>query len=259
MDIPKLYNSSQLLTTFILWFIFIYIIGYFIIFKNWNHKYRSEASSCLMSLSHGTPVLVLSISSTLFLETSKHSNIIQLLDLASPNTPFHNLVLEYSIAYFLTDLLHYTVLVPSDALIVVHHLATLYVLITCRYLFDHGAVAILGVLVLAEVTSFCQNTWSLARYRKADSANAAGLFELLSPWFYGYYSVVRGVFGPVYVYKMGLFFTDVCNGGVIIPRWGWISWIVVIVVGIGVSILWVLHLWIDLFRQRFKKKIKKLS
>ncbi|KAL9175194.1 hypothetical protein ABFS82_02G100200 [Erythranthe guttata] len=165
MDIPKLYNSLLILPTFILWFIFIYIIGYFIIFKNWNNKYRSEASSCLMSLSHGTPVLVLSISSTFFLETSKHSNIIQ-LDLASPNAPFHNLVLEYSIAYFLADLLHYTVLVPSDALIVVHHLATLYVLMTCRYLFDHGAVAILGILVLAEVTSFCQNKISEGRFCK---------------------------------------------------------------------------------------------
>ncbi|KAI3467667.1 hypothetical protein Pfo_024330 [Paulownia fortunei] len=251
MDIPKLYDSP--LPVFTLWFIFIYILGYFIIFKNWSKKYRSEASSCLMSLAHGTPALVLSIFSIL-----QSQNSIAQLDFTSPNTSFQNLVLEFSIAYFLMDLLHYMVLVPSDVLFIAHHLATLYVLMTCRYLFEHGAVAILGILALAEVTTTCQNTWSLARYRKVDSAKAAGVFEFLSPPFYAYYTVVRGILGPLYVYKIGLFFTSgVANG--MIPRWAWISWIVVIVAGIGVSILWVLHHWIDLYRHRSTKELKKLS
>ncbi|KAG8365944.1 hypothetical protein BUALT_Bualt17G0024600 [Buddleja alternifolia] len=204
-----------------------------------------------MSLAHGTPALVLSIFSIL-----KSQKSLSQLDFASPNTALQNSVLEYSIAYFLMDLLHYIILIPSDVLFIAHHLATLYVLMTCRYLFGHGAVAVLGILVLAEVTSTCQNTWSLARYRKVDSVKAASVFEYLSPIFYGYYSVVRGVLGPIFVYKIGLFYSSGLGNGVI-PRWAWMSWIVVIVVGIGVSVLWVVHLWIDLCRE-IKKGVKKL-
>ncbi|KAK4492703.1 hypothetical protein RD792_003523 [Penstemon davidsonii] len=119
-------------------------------------------------------------------------------------------------------------------------------------------VAILCILVLAEVTSTCQNTWSLPRYQKDDSHKAAGVFEFLSPIFYAYYSVVRGILGPLFVYKIGFFVSSgVANN--MVPLWGWISWIVVIISGIGVSILWVLHLWIDLYRHRTKKVVKKLS
>ncbi|KAL3835660.1 hypothetical protein ACJIZ3_010396 [Penstemon smallii] len=251
MEIPTLYHSPLLV--FNLWFIFLYLLGYFSIFKNWKKKYRSEASSCLMSLAHGNPVVIMSIISILQFQKS----IFQ-LDFTSPNSAFQNLVLEYSIAYFLMDLLHYIVFIPSDVLIITHHIATLYVLMTCRYLFGHGAVAILCILVLAEITSTCQNTWSLARYRKDDSDKAAGVFEVLSPIFYAYYSVVRGILGPLFVYKIGWFVSiGVANN--MVPLWGWISWIVVIISGIGVSILWVLHLWIDLYKHRTKKVVKKSS
>ncbi|KAK6139159.1 hypothetical protein DH2020_027100 [Rehmannia glutinosa] len=251
MDIPNLYDPP--IPVFTLWFIFIYILGYFIIFKNWNRKYRAEASSCLMSLFHGTPALILSIFSIF-----QTQNTISQLNFTSPNTSFQNLVLEYSIAYFLMDLLHYMVMVPSDVLFIVHHLATLYVLMTCRYVIEHGAVAILGILVLAEVTTTCQNTWTLARYRKVDSAKAALVLEFLSPCFYAYYTVVRGILGPLFVYKIGLVFASGVDNGVI-PRWAWISWIVVIIAGIGLSILWVLHLWIDLYREKSTKELKKFS
>ncbi|GFQ07419.1 hypothetical protein PHJA_002886000 [Phtheirospermum japonicum] len=234
MDTPKLYDPP--LHVFTLWFIFIYILGYFIIFKSWNKNYRSEASSCLMSLAHGTPALGLSIFSIL-----QSQNNTSQLDFTSPNTPFQNLVLEYSIAYFLMDLLHYMVCVPSEVLFIAHHIATLYVLMTCRYVFGHGAGAVLGILVLAE----------------AESAKAAIVFEFLSPYFYAYYTVVRGILGPAFVYKMGLVFASRVDSGMI-PRWAWVSWIVVIVAGIGVSILWVVHLWIDLYRLR-SKEVKKLS
>ncbi|PIN00092.1 hypothetical protein CDL12_27404, partial [Handroanthus impetiginosus] len=240
MDIPKLNDSY--LPVFTLWFIFIYILGYFIIFKNWNNKYKAEASSCLMSLAHGTPALILSLFSILQSQPS-----LSKLDFTAPNTPFQDLVLEYSISYFLMDLLHYMILIPSDALFIAHHIATLYVLMTCRYLFGHGAVAILGILVFAEVTTTCQNTWSLARFRKVDSAKAASVFEFLSPYFYAFYTVVRGILAPVFVHKIGLVFAA-DNG--MIPRWALISWIVVTVVGIGLSILWVMFLWIDLYRER---------
>lgn len=243
------YESA--LPAFTLWFVFIYMVGYSIVFKNWDKKHRGEASSCLMSLAHGTPALILSLSSILQSQLQFHS----------PNTPFQNSVLEYSIAYFSADLLHYVVFIPTDLLFIAHHLATLYVLLTCRFLFAHGAVAILGVLAVAELTTVCQNTWSLARYRRLDSPAAAALFDLVSPPFYGFYSVVRGIVGPLLVYKIGLFFsTSDLDGGIPIPRWGWISWIVVIVAGIALSILWVLHLWIDLYKhKRGIKEGKKLS
>ncbi|XP_057776908.1 TLC domain-containing protein At5g14285-like [Salvia miltiorrhiza] len=236
MDIRKPEDSAIL--PFTVWFISIYMVGYFMSFRKWGKKQRGEASSCLISLAHGTPALILSLLS------SSH------LDLSSPNTAFHNLVLDHSIAYFATDLLHYALLIPTDALFIAHHLATLYVLATCRFAFSHGAVAVLRILALAEVTSLCQNAWTLAGYRRRDSARATALFEFLSPLFYGFYSVVRGILGPLYVCKIGFFFV----GSDEIPRWGWVSWIVVMVVGIGLSVFWVLHLWLDLYTRRVNHK-----
>ncbi|XP_051122296.1 TLC domain-containing protein At5g14285-like [Andrographis paniculata] len=252
MEIPKLHDSS-LPVFLILWYMLLYILGYFILFKNWDKRYRPEASSCLMSLAHGSLAPVLSIFSILQSQKS-----ITKIDFTFPNTPFQNLVLEYSIAYFCTDLLHYMVFNPGDVLFIAHHLGTLYVLATCRYVIQHGAVAILGVLVLAEVTSICQNTWSLARHQKGESAKAASVFDFLSPIFYAYYSVVRGILGPMFVCGIvGVFSSGAADG--VIPRWAWISWIVVMVSGIGASILWVVHLWIDLCRQISKKELKKSS
>ncbi|XP_042050383.1 TLC domain-containing protein At5g14285-like [Salvia splendens] len=237
---------------FTAWFISIYTIGYLFAFKKWPKKQRGEASSCLISLAHGTPALILSMPSLLQSQSE--------LEFASPNTPFQNLVLDHSIAYFITDLLHYLILTPTDALFILHHLATLYVLATCRFAFAHGAAAVLGILALAEVTSSCQNVWSLARCRRGESARAAALVEFLSPFFYGFYSVVRGIVGPLYVYRIGVLFGGSELGGVI-PRWGWVSWIVVMAVGIGLSILWVLHLWLHLYSRsrRVKEEVNKLN
>ncbi|XP_073130012.1 TLC domain-containing protein At5g14285-like [Henckelia pumila] len=251
MEIPKFFTSS--LPVFVSWFILAYLFGYFIIFKKWGKLYRAEASSCLMSLAHGNLAFVFSIFSIL-----QSPNSSTRLDFASRNTAFQNLVLEYSISYFLLDLLHYMVLVPGDVLFIAHHVATLYVLMTCRYVFGVGAVAILGMLVLAEATTTCQNTWSLARYRKDDSTKAAAVLEFLSPIFYAYYSVVRGILGPLLAYKIGLFFTSGLGDGVL-PAWAWISWIFVIGTAIGVSVLWVLNLWIDFYRERVHENTKKLS
>ncbi|CAK9155819.1 unnamed protein product [Ilex paraguariensis] len=238
------------LPVFNLMFSTIYLLGYFIIFRNWKQNLRPEASSCLVSLAHGTPAVLLSLYSILYPQTQ--------LNFASPNTNFQNMVLDYSIAYFFMDLLHYMIFIPSDVLFIAHHLATLYVFLTCRYIVHHGGSAILVLLVLAEVTSACQNTWSFARFRKADVPVAAKVYERLSPVFYAFYSVVRGVLGPLFVYKMGLFYA---NGGAdgVIPRWAWISWMAVIVSAILVSILWVINLWIDLYRERTKKEERKSS
>lgn len=242
------------LVGFTLVFSIIYLFGYLIIFKDWKEKVRPDASSCIMSLAHGTPAVILSIYS--MLQNSQTS--FQNLDFSTQNTPFQEMILEYSIAYFLVDLLHYLVFYPSDVLFIAHHLATLYVFLTCRFVVHHGGATLLGLLFLAEITSPCQNTWSLARYRKNKVPMAAKFYEKLSPLFYMFYSLVRGVLGPLFVYKMGLAFASGKADGVI-SRPMWISWMVVIVSAILVSILWISNLWIDFFRERLRKELKKCN
>lgn len=245
-----LFNSP--LVSFTLVFSAIYCLGYLVLLKNWGSS-RYEASSCFISLFHGAPAVILAIFSLI---KSQDNNLSQ-LDFVSENTSFQDLVLEFSIGYFIIDLLHYLIFIPKDVLFIAHHLATLYVLTTCRYVVHHGAVSILGLLVLAEVTSPCQNTWSIARFRKVDLPEAARYYEFLSPYFFTYYSVVRGILGPLYAFKIGAVFASGAADG-LIPKWAWISWMIVIVVAIWVSILWILNLWIDLFKRR-ANLLKKVS
>ncbi|KAI3784653.1 hypothetical protein L1987_43756 [Smallanthus sonchifolius] len=221
-------------------FFAIYFTAHFIVFRNWSSKLRPEAASCLISLAHGTPAVLLACQA--IISDTTHG-------FASTNTDFQNSVLEYSIAYFLMDLCHYLIFNPSDVLFIGHHLATLFVFVTCRYLVVHGAYGILILLILAEVTSFFQNVWTLARALRAESKVAAQVFDVLSPPFYALYSVVRGLFGPLFVYKMvGFYLTGAADD--VIPRWVWLSWICVVVAAISVSILWILVRWIELYRER---------
>ncbi|GAB4840569.1 hypothetical protein Ancab_021339 [Ancistrocladus abbreviatus] len=235
---------------FMLMFFMVYVFGYSRVFHNWDPKLRIEASSCFMSLAHGTPAILLS---TYALISSPHQAP---NDYASPNTPLQNLVLEYSLAYFLMDLFHYLLFIPSEVLYIVHHVATLYVLVTCRYMVQHGAFPILVVLIVAEMTSPCQNVWTITGFRRSDVAEAAKLYESMSPGFYTYYSVVRGIAAPLFTYKLGVFFVKGRGGG-LIPPWAWISWMVAISGGIFVSWLWVLNLWIALYTERKGKQQKE--
>lgn len=148
-------------------YLLLYLTAYFIIFRNWSKNLRPEASSCIISLAHGTPAVFLA-ARAIFTDPNRSFH--------SQNTPFQNLVLDYSIAYFLMDLCHYLIFYPRDVLFIGHHLATLFVFVTCRYSVYHGAYAILVLLILAEITSFCQNAWTLAGARRSDSEFAARLF-----------------------------------------------------------------------------------
>uniref|UniRef100_A0A1J3FCT4 TLC domain-containing protein n=1 Tax=Noccaea caerulescens TaxID=107243 RepID=A0A1J3FCT4_NOCCA len=226
-------------------FLTIYLIAYFIVFRNWKPQIRPEASSCLISIFHGTPAVFLATRAVFSSPTRSFS---------SANTAAQNTVLDFSVAYFLTDLLHYIVFYPSDVLFIGHHLATLFVFLTCRFLVFHGACAILGLLILAEVTSACQNAWTLAGARKSDpeSRLAGKVYDLLSPPFYAFYSVVRGVLGPWFFGSMvASYARGEANG--VIPTWLWISWAVVVGTAITVSILWIWNLWIEWFREREAK------
>lgn len=240
-------NPIPCLLIFFPMFFIVYLIAYFIVFRTWSPKIRPEASSCLISLAHGTPAVFLSTYAILADPAT---------GFASQNTRFQNTVLDYSVAYFLTDLLHYIVFFPSDVLFIGHHLATLFVFLTCRYVASRGAFAILSLLILAEVTSLCQNVWTLANARRRDLEFAAKVYDLLSPPFYVLYSIVRGFVGPYFVYRMGAFYVGGEADG-LIPRWVWVSWIVVVMSAISVSILWISNLWIELFRARTGNLEKK--
>ncbi|XP_057515427.1 TLC domain-containing protein At5g14285 [Amaranthus tricolor] len=227
-------------------FLLIYLCGYFLIFKNWPPKFRPEAASCFISFFHGTPAAILSISSLL----NSHQNYF------SPNTHFQNMILEYSIAYFIMDLTHYLIFYPSDLMFIGHHLATLFVFITCRFLVSHGAFSILVLLILAEITSLLQNIWTLANGRRTDSEFAANVYFFLSPPFYVLYTIARVILGPLFMYKMvSSFLRGDANG--VIPTWVFISWIGVIGTAISVSILWIGNLWVEFFRECCNKGVEK--
>ncbi|KAJ0976974.1 hypothetical protein J5N97_012448 [Dioscorea zingiberensis] len=210
-------------------------------------KHRLEATSCFISLFHGTPAVFLAVFA---IQTQPSWGF------AYPNTNFDNLVLDFSIAYFTVDLLHYLILIPGDYLFIAHHLATLFVFVTCRYLVLHGAFALLVLLVLAEVTSLCQNIWTLAGLRKSELPNAAKLYKFLSLPFYALYTLMRAFAGPLFFYKMSAYYLS-GKANDVIPNWVSVSWIIVVGGAIGVSILWILNRWIELHKEKFGNSEKK--
>ncbi|KAI4373799.1 hypothetical protein MLD38_011879 [Melastoma candidum] len=228
--LPESLRSHQTLL-FFAYFLAAYISAYFLLFRRWDPTPRAFASSCFTSLFHGTPALLLSLAATYPHPPRSYS---------LPNTPSQDSVLEFSTAYFLLDLLHYLLFFPSDLLFIIHHVATLYVLLTCRYIVLRGAYPILLLLILAEVTSPCQNTWSLARTCRSNSPSADRLVRFLSPKFYTFYSIVRGVIAPLYVLDLTYSYWKDSRG---MPRWAWTSWVVIMAVGIAASMLWVRDKW----------------
>lgn len=231
-------NDSHI-PAFFSMFSVIYLIGYFVAFRNWNPKHRPDATSCLISLAHGTPAVVLALYALLTNFPTGFSSL---------NSASENLALDFSIAYFTVDLLHYLVLLPGDVLFIAHHIATLFVFVTCRYMVFRGAFAIMVLLVLAEVTSALQNIWTLAGLRRADLAVAATVHRILSPPFYVLYSIMRVVLGPLFFLKMSIYYLS-GEADDVIPRWISFSWIVVVGGAILVSILWISNLWFELVRE----------
>lgn len=244
---PQAFRSHPTLL-FFAYFLAVYFAAYFLLFRSWGPIPRAFASSCFTSLFHGTPAAILSL-----IATYPHP----LRSFSLPNTPSQNTVIEFSTAYFLLDLLHYLLFFPSDVLFIIHHIATLYVLLTCRYVVCHGAYSILILLILAEVTSPCQNTWSLARTRRDQSPSADRLVRFLSPKFYTFYGLVRGVIAPFYVMDLAGSYWNREEGGEGVPRWAWTSWVVIMAVGIAVSILWVRDKWSVWCKERELDSLKK--
>ncbi|GFY91529.1 hypothetical protein Acr_07g0017250 [Actinidia rufa] len=87
------------------------------------------------------------------------------------------MVLEFTIAAIFIYLPHFILFVPTTYISITHHVATIYVFSTCRYIINHGVFPILVILVLTEVTSACHNTWRISGFRRADLQIAARVQE----------------------------------------------------------------------------------
>ncbi|CAL4927863.1 unnamed protein product [Urochloa decumbens] len=235
-------EERWLFPAFLVMYVAIYCVGQLLVFRRWAPRQRLDGASCLISLFHGTPAALAAAGAILALPAGSRS-------FAAPNERLQEHVLDYSVAYFTMDLLHYLAFLPGDVLFIAHHLATLFVFLTCRYIVRHGAYALLVLLVLAEVTSLLQNVWTLAGIWRDQSPAAARVYGALSPPFYVLYTLVRGVAGPFFLLKMAVFYLS-GQAVDVIPWWVRISWIVVVGTAIAVSNLWIWNLWKELFRER---------
>ncbi|CAN6358025.1 unnamed protein product [Urochloa humidicola] len=248
--------AESMFLPFLAMFASIYLVGYFIVFRRWGARTRAEAASCFTSLFHGTPAALLALRAALPRHRAADG---ALALLAAPNTAAEALVLDFSTAYFTVDLAHYLIFLPDESLFVAHHLATLYVLATCRHAAGAGAAALLPLVVLAEATSAAQNAWTLAGMRRLDSPVAARVHAALSLPFYAAYTAARAALGPAWFVRMVRFFYASSGGGGRVPAWAWVSWTVVIGAGTVLSILWVGNLWLEYFRERKEYKQMKSS
>jgi hypothetical protein len=241
-------EERSLYPAFLAMYAAIYCVGH-LVFRRWELRQRLDGASCLISLFHDTPAALAAAAAVLSVASSARG-------FAAPNARLHDHVLDYSVAYFTMDLLHYLAFLPGDVLFIAHHLATLFVFVTCRYLVRHGSFVLLVLLVLAEVTSLMQNVWTLAGIWRDQSPAAARVYSALSPPFYVLYTLVTGVAGPLFFLKMSLFYLS-GQAVDVIPWWVRISWIIVVGTAITVSNLWIWNLWKELFSEWKQAMAKK--
>lgn len=237
MQVGTLWLHSPVLFAAFGMFLIVYALGYLKLFRHWKSYDRAGASSCCISLAHGTPAAFLAVYCML-----KYP-----LELARQNTPLENAVMEFSIAYFLVDSMHYLVFFPDDFVFIAHHLATFFVMASCRYFVGHGGLTVMSLLFLAEITSACQNAWTLARIARLESSQVALIYKILSPLFYSFYTLIRGFVAPILIYHLAQFYID-GKADDVMPRWLACCWIAIVVMAILGSMAWILNLWIELFR-----------
>eukprot|EP01018_Ginkgo_biloba_P021865 Gb_25003 [translate_table: standard] len=238
IHVKNMLAESQMLVGAMAFFIMLYAFAYFVFFRKYRQLERSDASSCTISLAHGPLVALIAAYDVM------GSN----WRLDAPNTWLERAVLEYSLAYFMVDLVHYLQFAPGNLLFIAHHLATSLVMLSCRYYVGHGALSIMSLLFVAEITSVCQNVWSLSRFAMhLQSKRAAVVYRTICLPFYLLYTIARGILAPVLACKLGRFYLS-GNADWVIPRWLVLCWMSIIILGIFASMLWIAILWFQLFR-----------
>lgn len=222
-------------------FAVVYSIGYMWIFKTWAGRQRCDAAGCGMSLLHGAAVAYLATWDVLF--------TMWMLD--GRNTPRQNRIMEFSIAYFMMDILNYFLTAPEDCLFIGHHMATLTYMVSCRYYTGHGAASVMRLIAAGEITSPMQNLWTLARMAREGSPLARHMYRYLSPIFTILFTVIRGVIGPYLVWALGRFYI-VGKADAVVPRCMAYSWLFKVTFAVCGSMVWVYKLWVGFFK--FYKK-----
>lgn len=216
----------------------VYFIGYlFVVHKLYKGQLRYDAASCGISLIHGSAVAVLSC----------HQIFSQKWVLDAPNTHMQDKIMEYSMAYFIVDLVNYVITNPGDYLFIGHHVATLTYMISCRYFIEHGAMSVMCLIAAGEITSPIQNIWTLSRMAREDSPTAKKIYTNLSPFFTLFFTVVRGGFGPYLTWVLGKFYLG-GHADKIMPRWLACCWMFKIAFAIFGSMVWVYKLWVGLIK-----------
>ena len=163
------------------------------------------------------------------------------------NTPLENTVMEFNIAYFLVDSMHYLVFFPDDFFFKAHQLATFFVMASYCYYVGHEGLVVMSLLFLVEITRVCQNAWTLAIISRLESSQVALIYKILSPLFYSFYTLILGFVAPILIFHLAQFYID-GKADDVIPRWLACCWIAIMVMEIFGSMAWILNLWIDLFR-----------
>ncbi|BFI06029.1 hypothetical protein MPTK1_1g28710 [Marchantia polymorpha subsp. ruderalis] len=248
-SLALMWNESPLLWRSVYVFIAVYLFGYFVVFRNWKGRPRYDAASCGISLLHGTLVAVLAARDLWTAEWK----------LDAPNTDMQNKIMEYSMAYFIVDLINYMYAAPDDFLFIGHHIATFTYMYTCHYITGHGATSVMCLIAAGEATSPVQNVWTLARMARADSPRAKRIYTSLSPFFTFYFTLVRGIFGPYLIYELGRFYLF-GKADAVVPRWLAYCWMFKISFGIFGSLMWVYKLWVGLIKfygNRDKKPVEE--
>jgi hypothetical protein len=234
----SLITNNQVFIGSVCLFTAVYFYGYFFVFhKLWKGRARYDAASCGISLTHGTVVAALAC----------YDIFTQKWVLDAPNTPFQDKVMEYSMAYFVVDLLNYFITAPDDFLFIGHHVATLTYMISCRYYIGHGGISVMCLIAAGELTSPVQNIWTLCRMARETSPTAKKIYTNLSPFFTVFFTLVRGGFGPYLTWTLGKFYL---GGGAdkVMPRWLACCWMFKVAFAIFGSMIWVYKLWVGLIK-----------
>eukprot|EP00250_Pteridium_aquilinum_P018799 c2420_g1_i1 orf=216-968(-) len=235
--------QSFLLPAGIPLFIAIYALGYFSLFPRWKHKARFEAASCCMSMVHGAITSLLAAYDMLQVPWK----------LDAPNTPLENSLMDLSIAYFAVDLLHYLLFVPEDFKFIFHHLATSIYMLTCKYYAKHGAVSVMALMALGEITTPLQSVWTIARLGRDTSPIARRVYEGASLPFTVFFTCTRGIVGPYLTCELCKFYLS-NEGGHVIPFWLAAAWMGMVVIGMAGSMMWIQSLWAGLRKFNARKK-----